>query len=131
MRILIVEDDSTSRRLLQGFLEPCGECDIAVNGQEGIEVFRLAWDEDRPCDLICLDIKMPVMGGMEMLKKIRKMEEDMGIFGLAGVKIIMTTVSRDSKDITEAFKEQCEAYIIKPIDKKKLFKEMASLGLIE
>ena len=42
MRTLIVEDDFTSRLLLQSFLSQYGECHIAVNGKEAVEAFRAA-----------------------------------------------------------------------------------------
>ncbi|HBN09144.1 MAG TPA: response regulator, partial [Cyanobacteria bacterium UBA8530] len=61
MRILIVEDDFTSRRLLQKILAPYGECEIAINGKEAVSAVELAWGEDAPYHLICLDIMMPEM----------------------------------------------------------------------
>jgi two-component system chemotaxis response regulator CheY len=48
MRTLIVEDDFTSRKLMQMILGPYGECDIAVNGEECINAFTQALDEDKP-----------------------------------------------------------------------------------
>ena len=79
MKTLIVEDEFTSRRLLQKILAAYGECDIAIHGKEALEAFRLARDEREPYDLICLDIMMPEMDGQETLKMIRKTEEEMGI----------------------------------------------------
>ncbi len=79
MRILIVEDDFTSRRLLQKILAPYGECDIAVDGKEALEAFTLAVREGRRYRLICLDIMMPEMDGQQVLKKIRQMEKELGI----------------------------------------------------
>ncbi len=131
MRILIVEDDFVSRRLLHAILSPYGICDIAVNGREAVDAFKLAWDEKAPYDLICLDIMMPGMDGHEVLQKIRIIEEEKGIYGKAGVKIIMTTALSDPRIIMKAFKEQCEAYLVKPIEKQKLLDAVKGLGLIE
>jgi hypothetical protein len=50
MRILIVEDDLASRRLLKTLLFKYGDCDIAVNGEEAVESFRLALEEGAPYD---------------------------------------------------------------------------------
>jgi len=130
MRTLIVEDDFTSRRLLIGLLAPYGNCDIALDGKEAVEAFRLAWEGNYPYDLICLDIMMPEMDGQEVLKEIRKLEVEKGIDEHSRVKIIVTTVLDDRENITKAFKGQCEAYLIKPIDKEKLLQEVKSLGLI-
>lgn len=75
MKTLIVEDDFTSRLLLQTFLNPYGESHVAVDGIEAIEAFMLACAEKYPYDLVCLDIMMPRMDGHEVLKRIRGMEE--------------------------------------------------------
>ena len=59
MKTLIVEDDFTSRLLLQEFLKAYGPCHIAGNGGKAIEAVSLALDAQEPYDLICLDIMMP------------------------------------------------------------------------
>lgn len=131
MKILIVEDDFVSRRILQQILSPYGVCDIVTNGVEAINAFTLALEEQEPYDLICLDIMMPEMNGQEVLKEIRKIEQEQGVFGLDCVKIVMTTALGDSENIKRAFREQCEAYLVKPIDKKKLLNMLTQLGLID
>lgn len=130
MKILIVEDEFGSRKLLQKFLSPYGTCDLAVDGEEAVEAFELALKEKEPYDLVCLDIMLPKKDGQRVLKEIRNMESDAGIQGLAGVKVIMTTALNDPNNIIEAFSSQCEAYIPKPISKEKLLKEMKDLGLL-
>ncbi|HBG25504.1 MAG: hypothetical protein A2Y10_14535 [Planctomycetes bacterium GWF2_41_51] len=129
MRFLIVEDNFAARRLLQRYLSGYGVCDLAAEGNEAIEAFRQALDEKEPYDLICLDIMMPNMNGHETLKLIRRIEEERGIYGLDGVKVIMTTALGDSKNVIGAFREGCEAYIIKPIIKEKLLMEADKLGV--
>lgn len=132
MKSLIVEDDFTARKLMQIYLEELGECFIAINGKEAIDAFSEALDGSQPYDLICLDIMMPEMDGMEALKNIRKIEkENQKTTGLSAVKVIMTTARDQSKDVFSAFNIGCEAYMIKPIRKSDLFDEIAKLGLIE
>ncbi len=131
MKSLIVEDDFTARKLMQIYLKDYGETDIAINGQEAIDAFSLALEKNEPYDLICLDIMMPEVDGMEALEEIRKIEEKNNILGLSGVKIIMTTAKEQSRDIFGAFNAGCEAYIIKPVKKEALEKEMRKLNLIQ
>jgi two-component system, chemotaxis family, chemotaxis protein CheY len=131
MRVLIAEDDSTSRRLLQKLLSPHGSCDVAVDGAEALLAFRQAWYEGSPYDLVCLDIMMPHMDGQEVLKAIRAFEEEIGVYGLRGVKVVMTTALDEFDDIMKAFAGQCEGYLIKPIEKALLLKEIKKLGLPE
>lgn len=131
MKILIVEDDFAARKLLQKYLSSYGDCDIAVNGIEAVDAFKDALDKDWPYELICLDIMMPNMDGHEALKAIRQIESDHGINGFDGVKVIMTTALDDPKNVMDSFREGCEAYIVKPVEKYKLLEEMENLGLVE
>jgi two-component system chemotaxis response regulator CheY len=128
MRILIVEDDVISSRMMQGYLQELGVCECAMNGREAQEKFKAALDEGKPYALVCLDIMMPEVTGQDALKAIRALEEERGIFGLDGVKIIMTTALGDFQNMMTAFRNQCESYLVKPIGKENLFKELRNLG---
>lgn len=130
LKILVVEDDFTSRKVLCGMLSPYGDCDAAVNGKEAVIAFSEALDQEKKYDLICLDIMMPEMNGQDALKEIRRIEQEKNIIGSDSVKIIMTTALSDSKNLMQAFQEQCEAYIVKPIRKEKLLEQLHLLGLV-
>ncbi len=131
MRVLIVEDDFTSRKLLQMILTPHGECDIAVNGEECVDAFKLALREGKPYDLVCLDIMMPHKDGHQALKDIRAIERERGIKGSDEVKVIMTTALDDPKNVVEAYyKGGATSYIPKPIDKHMFLHLLRNLGLI-
>ena len=131
MKILIAEDDFIARRILKDILSPYGDCDIVIDGDEAIQAFRLAWEENRPYDLICMDIMMPDVDGQEALKKIREMEKQRGIKVLSEVKVIMVTALGDPKTVIESFyKGGATSYIVKPINKQKLLQEIRNLGLI-
>lgn len=130
MRILIVEDDPTSRFILQRFISPYGDINTAEDGNAALEAFQAAHQQGKPYDLIFLDIMLPKMDGQNVLINIRQMEHEKGIGGREGVKIIMTTALDDHQNILGAFNEQCEAYLVKPIDKDKLIKQLKALNLI-
>jgi two-component system, chemotaxis family, chemotaxis protein CheY len=129
MKCLIVEDDFVGRKLMQKYLSDYGECDVAVDGEEAVDAFRLAMENELPYDLICLDIMMPNMNGHEALNAIRRIENQHGINGLDGVKVIMTTALGDSENVMGSFREGCEAYIVKPVRKDVLLREIEKLGL--
>ncbi len=131
MKILIVEDDFASRKLMQKFLSPYGACEVVVDGVEAVEAFSEALSSDAPFDLICLDIMLPKMDGQMVLKKIRELEGEKGLTGSDGVKIIMTTALSDTTNIMSAFRSQCEGYVTKPVSRVRLINEMKDLGLIE
>jgi two-component system, chemotaxis family, chemotaxis protein CheY len=130
MKTLIVEDDFTSRLLLQEFLKSYGPSHIAVNGREAIEAVCRALEAGEPYDLICLDIMMPKMDGQEALKQIRKQEEIRGILPPDGVRVVMTTALGDIKNVLTAYHGLCDAYLTKPIRKEDLLNELRKLKLI-
>lgn len=130
MRTLIVEDDYTSRLLLQSFLSRYGECDIAVNGQEAIDAFRIARQSGKQYDLVCLDIMMPKMDGQSALQKIRALEEADGVLSSHGAKIIMITALDDVKNVFASFQGLCDAYIFKPLDTSQLLTHLKSMSLV-
>ncbi len=130
MKTLIVEDDFTSRLLMQEFLKEYGPSHIAVNGREAVEAVREALKTGKPYDLICLDIMLPEMDGHEALKLIREDEESMGTFSSDGMKILMTTALNDMKTIMSAYMKLCDGYLTKPIDRTKLTEMLKKLKLI-
>jgi len=130
MRTLIVEDDFTSRLLLQTFLSRYGECHIAVNGREAVDAFRAAREKGQQYDLICMDVMMPQMDGQTAVSEIRACEEASGTISTHGVKIIMTTALDDVKNVVQSFRSLCDAYVFKPIDTGKLLSHMKELHLV-
>ena len=79
MRILIVEDDLASRKIMLKILSKYGECDVTVDGLEAVDAFMLAQKENKPYDLVCLDIMMPKLDGVKVLKVIRSLEDQKNI----------------------------------------------------
>ncbi len=128
---LIVDDDGVCRALLEAILSPFGRCTFAYDGREAVDAVRLAQEDGRRFDLICLDIMMPGLDGHGALKAIRELEQAQGILGSDGVKVIMTTALRDSKHCIRSFKEGCESYVTKPIDEQELLDRMRELGVLE
>ena len=128
MKILIVEDDLSSRKFLYKFMCNYGECDITVDGMEGLDAYLMALDEDEPYDLICLDIMMPKVDGVKVLKTIREIEKQRNLEDDTKVKIIMTTALNEVDLVKNSFNSGCEVYATKPIDIKKLESVMEKLN---
>jgi len=120
VKILIAEDDPICSLVLQRLLEPYVDCEKVANGKEAVAAFTEAIAAGSPYDLLLLDIMMPEMGGQDVLKEVRKIEEDRGIIYPEGVTIIMTTDLDDSGTLAEAFQSRCNAYFVKPITEKHL-----------
>jgi two-component system chemotaxis response regulator CheY len=130
MKILIVEDDLTSRFLMQELLKEHGPCDIAVTGDEAVQAVGMALEAGLPYELICLDIMMPEKDGRAALKEIRDLESSRGYRSTEGAKIIMTTTVDDMSVVLGAFYDLCDGYLFKPIAKQKLVDELRKLNLI-
>jgi two-component system, chemotaxis family, chemotaxis protein CheY len=129
MKILIVDDDFTSRTTLQHMLQPCGTCHTAVNGHEAVEAFRQAIQENEPYDLVCLDIQMPGMDGQAALKEMHKLECACGIIPTEGARIVMATAFDDLANVSEAYVEMANGYLTKPIEPARLFSLLKELQL--
>lgn len=129
MRILIVEDDYISRRIMKDILAWFGDCDVVVDGHEAIQEFRMALDEKKPYDIIFLDIMMPKVDGLEALTQIRAFEREREIHPSNEVKIVMTTALDDPKTVMTAFyKGGADSYLVKPISKAKIIAELQKIG---
>jgi len=128
MKSLIVDDDFTSRVLLQAFIKEYGTCHVAVNGKEAVEAVRVALELDEPYQLICLDVMMPEMTGQEALEQIRAMEE--ASRGAYRSRIIMTTAVSDQASVMQAISASCNAFLVKPLDRDRFRAELLRFKLI-
>jgi len=132
VKCLIVEDDFISRRILRELLGAYFDCEIAVDGGEAVTAFRMAHEAKTPYDLICMDIMMPKMDGREALRLIRKLEKELEVPPNLEVKVVMTTALDDPKTVFDSFyQDGATAYLVKPISKQKLVRELRALGLIQ
>ena len=105
-RILLVDDEATVRMIIQQFLENAGfTVTVATSGEEALH--RL---NKKPFDLILLDIVMPDMEGLAVLKTLRQK------YSMSQLPVIMVTVKEESADVVEALSLGANDYIVKPID---------------
>lgn len=129
MKALIAEDEFLGRKLLSNFLAPLFDIDIVVNGQEAFEAFKLAINENKHYDLVLMDIMMPKMDGLTALERIRELERANNVVKKSIV--IMTTALSDPKTVIRSFHDvEASAYIVKPIEKSKLYEELEKVGLL-
>ncbi len=127
MKILVIDDEPTSRELLAMNLAPYGAVDTAADGIEGLKAFNLALGRE-PYELIFLDIMLPKMDGQQVLKSIRRIEQDRGVVGMGQAKIVMVSALGDFSNVNQAFASACTSYMTKPILPEKIQTELARLG---
>jgi two-component system, chemotaxis family, chemotaxis protein CheY len=116
---------------LQEILAPYAEVHSCMDGTEAVQACTRALDRQLPYDLICMDLNMPTMGGLEALKLIRQEEERHGRFRPQASKVVITTAADDQDSISGAFRELCDAYLVKPIDGAELLDLVYCLCPIE
>lgn len=126
MKILIVDDDYTGRLLLQKILSAYGECHMAVDGREAIDAFQLAINQGAPYDLVCLDILLPILDGLEALAAIRNMEKSLS----RRAKVLVTSVLGDSVGNLQAFRSEYDGCLTKPIAKEMVINFLYASGLL-
>ena len=110
MKILTVDDSMTIRSIIKNTLKEY-DCEIheAENGLLGLQsIIRII------PDLVILDITMPVMDGLEMLRKLRSSPRG------KDMKILMLTAESAKENIVEIAKLGVTNYIVKPFTKEQL-----------
>lgn len=116
--------------MLQRIVKPYAQCDLAVNGEEALEAFKLAHQENQPYDLILMDIMMPIKDGQQALLDIREHERSLGLGPKDEVRVIMLTALGDPKNVVDAYyKGGASSYLVKPIDKGLLLEVIRNTGL--
>ena len=130
MRILIVDDDTTNTNLLASMVAKLGESETANSGKEAISVFKSAWEDWRPFDLIFLDILMPEMDGCEVLIKIRELEKEKQIADKFKARIIMVSGVSEKEMVMACLRDGCDDFLVKPIETRLLFNKINNIGLL-
>ncbi|MCR4311386.1 MAG: response regulator [Candidatus Taylorbacteria bacterium] len=103
--LLITEDDASLRNVLKDDLE--GDGFIVLEAENGVTGLKIALKEHP--DLILLDILMPQMGGVEMLRGLR----DANTWGKQVPVILLTNVSPDTEEMNKVITEHEPAYYLK------------------
>ena len=116
--VLAVDDDMINLKLLKSMLKKSGRVVEVVEAKNGADAIGVLKSRD-DIDLILLDIIMPIMGGIEMLKVVRADD------GLRQLPIIVLTTDETKK--SEALEFGANGFLMKPIRSEDLLKKMATV----
>ncbi len=129
--ILLVEDDLAHAEIIRRHLGPLRVANRMVHVSDGLEamdyLFRINSYSDpatspKP-DLILLDLRMPKMDGLELLQRIKAVDE------LKRIPTVVLTTSDAESDIVKAYDLGTSSYLVKPVDFEKFTGLMESFGL--
>jgi len=129
-RILYVEDSVEDVELTLSALEERGlvnEVVVARDGVEAVEYLerrgRFAAEPAGDPAVVLLDIKMPRMDGLDLLRWIRAQPR------LRALPVVMLTSSREERDIVESYQLGVNAYVVKPVAFDEFMQAVRALGL--
>ncbi len=122
LRVLVVDDNATNRRILEETLLNWGMCpDIAASGEEALAHLRASAEEARPYSLVLLDGMMPEMDGFEVAERIQQHPD------WAGAAVMMLTSDRQAGDGTRCRAVGIRHSLIKPIRQSDLLAALRQL----
>ena len=110
-KIMLVDDAAFMRMMIKNTLQQNGYTEIveAENGEKALSVYAA----EKP-DLILMDITMPVMDGLEALKHLKEMDEN--------VKVVMCSAMGQEAMVVEALKLGAKDFIVKPFKPDRIMK---------
>jgi CheY-like chemotaxis protein len=120
--ILLVEDNPNDAELTQRALRKTNidaRLRVARDGAEALEHLFSAGTRPR---VIFLDLKLPKIDGIEVLRRVREDERTRGI------PVVVLTSSQEERDITESYRLGVNSYVVKPVEFDKFFKTVSDLG---
>ena len=113
-KILICDDEEGVRESLRLILEDNYDLSFATNGDEAIKEMK-----KEPIDLVILDIKMPKISGLEMLKELKKI--------FPQTKIIIVSGYKSVEAASEAMKNGASDYIVKPFESGDVLNKVSNI----
>jgi len=119
-RVLLVEDNEINQKLAVRFLEKQGhDVQVAKNGKVALDIL-----ENATFDVVLMDLQMPVMGGFDATKQIRKRDSERGTY----TPIVAMTAHAMAGDKERCLRAGMDGYLSKPIQSAELFKTVESFG---
>ena len=130
MIVLIAEDDDGHAELITQGLKKSGVCNKIIRFSNGEETWQFLAGTDgkesrdkKKSYLLLLDINMPIMDGVEVLKRMKGSEE------LKKIPVIMLTTTDDPREVEHCYQLGCNVYITKPVNFNAFAETLKRLGL--
>jgi CheY-like chemotaxis protein len=129
-RMLLVEDDARDVELTLDALEEsnlANEVDVARDGKEALDYLycrgRFADRARETPAVVLLDLKMPKVSGIDVLRQIKTDE------ALKMIPVVVLSSSAEERDVIESYQLGVNAYVVKPVDIQQFLEAIRKLGL--
>jgi two-component system response regulator len=123
-KIMLVEDNPDDVALTQRAFKKSNVANEIIVARDGAEALALLFDKTKELPaLVLLDLKLPKVDGLEVLKRIRADEETKLI------PVVILTSSKEDEDLKNGYKLGCNSYIRKPVDFNQFAEAVKTLGL--
>ncbi len=129
-RILLAEDNERDVELTLAALGEhnlANEVTVARDGAEAMDYLyargKFAGHANGPPVVVLLDLKMPKVDGLEVLRQMRSDDT------LKHVPVVMVTSSREEQDLVRSYELGVNAYVVKPVDFQKFVESVKQLGV--
>jgi len=119
LKLLVVDDSSTMRRIIKNTLARLGHKDV-LEGEDGVQGWN-ALNENPDVDMLITDWNMPEMNGLELVKKVRADER------FTDLPIIMVTTEGGKAEVITALKAGVNNYIVKPFTPQVLKEKLGAV----
>jgi two-component system chemotaxis response regulator CheY len=122
MRALIVDDSRFIRNFLGGILRTMQiDSTQAADGQEALSILNT----DQHFDLALVDVNMPCMNGLDLVKMVREQS------GFNGMKVMMVTTEAETTIVSKALELGADEFLMKPFSEDSLKEKLGLLGILE
>jgi CheY-like chemotaxis protein len=130
LTILLVEDNEDHAELVKRSFENHRLANNIYHVKDGVEALNYLFREDKFTDpksspranLILLDLRLPKIDGLEVLKEIRASNK------YSGIPVVILTTSKADTDLVKAYDYHVNSYLVKPVDFEKFSQLMDDLG---
>jgi CheY-like chemotaxis protein len=122
MKILAIDDDQIMLNILAKHFGYKGVEFVACSrGFEGLSAIEMALAQKKPFQVVLLDVHMPHVSGLFILEQLRKLEQEVYVEeGRASTIVCMLTSDNSSSVVLEAFDDDCDGFLTKPLSLDKL-----------
>ncbi len=123
IEVLLVEDNASDVELTLRALQKRNLANRVVVARDGVEALQLLERAEQPPKVVLLDLKLPKLNGLEVLRRLKSDERTKCI------PVVVLTSSHEEPDVEESYRLGVNRYIVKPVDFESFASAVAEVGL--